>query len=151
VRSDLPALKVKLDKYVAGQEVAGYADLILNNSVQDPTYLRQCLGYALFEAAGIPSPRCGFAHVRVNGEDLGVYVLVESVDKAFLRRRGADTTGNMYEGVFSDFREGWLGTFEAETNAATTDRSDLRAVKEARPTTTTCSARSGRWSTSRPS
>jgi len=131
VTSDRPSLKLKPDKYVDGQELAGFDDVILNNSLQDPSYLRQCLGYALFEAAGIPSPRCGFARVTVNGEDLGLYVLVEAVDKDFLRARYDDPNGNMYEGVHSDFREGWLGTFEPETNEALTDKSDLAAVAAA--------------------
>lgn len=131
VTSDRPSLKLKLDRYVDGQELAGFDDVILNNSLQDPSYVRQCLGYALFEAAGIPSPRCGFARVRVNGEDLGLYVLVEAVDKDFLRARFTNPNGNMYEGVHSDFREGWLGTFEPETNEDVTDKSDLAAVAAA--------------------
>jgi hypothetical protein len=123
-----PSFKMKTDEYVDGQDLAGLDDLILNNSLQDPSYVRQCLGYAIFAAAGIPSPRCGFARVHVNGEDLGLYVLLEAVDKDFLETRFADPTGNMYEAVMSDFREGWLGTFEPETNEDTADKGDLAAV-----------------------
>ncbi len=124
-----PAFKIKLDEYVDGQELLGRDDMLLNNSVQDGTYMRQCLGFGLFSAAGLPAPRCNFAHVTVNGEDLGLYVHVERVDRDFLRRHFDDASGNLYEGVYSDFRDGWLATFEPETNEDTTaDRSDLAVV-----------------------
>ena len=123
-----PSLRLKFDRYVEDQDLAGFENLVLNNSVQDPSLVRQCLGYALFEAVGLPSPRCGFARVRVNDEDLGAYVMVESVNKDFLRARFANPNGNMYEGVFSDFRDGWTGSFEPETNEALTTKGDLLAV-----------------------
>ncbi len=126
-----PGFKLNLDEYAKGTDVFGYDDLVLNNSVQDGTYVKQCLGYALFAAAGVPAPRCGFAHVTVNGEDLGLYVMLEAVDKDFLKPRFANPSGNMYEGVLSDFREGWLGTFEPETNKQTAEGSDLAAVAAA--------------------
>ena len=128
VESQRPSLKLKLDKYVQGQAIAGMDDLTLNNARQDRSLMKQCLGYALFAAAGVPSPECGFARVTVNGEDLGVYVLVEPVDGDFLDARFPASDGNMYEGVFSDFRATWLGSFEPETNEDTTDKSDLAAL-----------------------
>ncbi len=128
VESNRPSLKLKLDKYVAGQAIAGLDDLTLNNARQDRSLMKQCLGYALFAAAGVASPGCGFARVTVNGEDLGVYVVVEPVDGDFLDARFVASDGNMYEGVFSDFRASWLGSFEPETNEDTTDKSDLAAL-----------------------
>lgn len=131
VRPDRPSLRLKFDRYIEDQDLAGFENLVLNNSVQDPSLVRQCLGYALFEAVGLPSPRCGFARVRVNGEDLGAYVMVEPVNKDFLRARFANPNGNMYEGVFSDFRDGWTGSFEPETNEGVTTKADLLALTEA--------------------
>lgn len=128
VNRDRPSLRLKFDRYIEDQDLAGFENLVLNNSVQDPSLVRQCLGYALFEAVGLPSPRCGFARVRVNDEDLGAYVMVESVNKDFLRARFNNPNGNMYEGVFSDFRDGWTGSFEPETNEGITAKEDLLAV-----------------------
>ena len=58
-----PSLKVKLDEYVAGPEYLGLEKLTLNNSHQDPSFVRQCVAYQVFAAAGIVVPRCNFAHV----------------------------------------------------------------------------------------
>src|SRR5687768_10913246 len=126
--TEKPSLKLKLDEYVDDQALFGMKRLTLNNSQQDPAFVRQCLTYQTFTAAGIPAPRCNFARVRVNGDDLGLYVHVEAVNKPFLRRHFADDEGNLYEGTLSDFRQGWTATFELKTNESANDRSDLEAV-----------------------
>jgi hypothetical protein len=111
-----PSLKLKFDEYVKNQELLGMDRLTLNNGKQDPSLIRPCLSYDLFRKAGVPASRCNFAHVTVNGQDLGIYANVETVRKRFLRRHFDDDEGALYEGALSDFREGWTGTFEKETN-----------------------------------
>jgi hypothetical protein len=128
---DKPSLKLKFDEVIADQEVAGVRGLTLNNNRQDPSFLRQCLAYDLFSAAGLPAPRCNLAHVTVNGRDLGVFTNVESVNKRFLARHFASADGRLYEGTLSDFRTGWLATFEPKTDEANPDRSDLEALAAA--------------------
>jgi hypothetical protein len=129
--TEKPSLKVKLDEYVSGQRYLGLKQLTLNNSKQDPSLVKQCLGYKIFNDAGVNAPRCNFAHVTVNGKSLGVYVNVESVNKDFLRKRFANPEGNLYEGAISDFRPGWTSTFDPKTNESAMDTSDLDAVSAA--------------------
>lgn len=128
---DKPSLVIKLDTF-RERRFLGQKQLILNNSKQDPTYLRQCLSYLLYRRAGVPAPRCNFARVRVNGRPLGLYVHVERIDKVFLRRWFESAEGNLYEGTFADFAPGWLDNFERETNEEEADgRADLWAVASA--------------------
>jgi hypothetical protein len=110
-----PSLKLKFDKHIEGQRLGDRERLTLNNAVQDPAVVRQCLGYAVFAAAGVPAPRCGFAQVIVNGETLGVYANVEPVKKRFLRRAFGAADGALFEGTLSDFTPAWRGTFERKT------------------------------------
>mgnify|MGYP000924595820 CR=1 FL=1 len=126
-----PSLKLKFDEFVVDQRFAGLKTLTLNNAKQDPSYIKQCLTYQTFAAAGVPASRCNFARVRVNGNDMGLYVNVEAITKPMLRRHFADDEGNLYEGTLSDFRDGWLGTFELKTNEMLNDRSDLAALTTA--------------------
>lgn len=126
-----PGLKVKFDHFVAGQEYLGLERMTLNNVRQDPTLVRTCLAYQTFRDAGMPAPRCNYATVSVNGEDLGVYVNVETLDAEFLARHFADPGGVLYEGTLSDFREEFVPTFEIETNELTADRAPLEAVADA--------------------
>jgi hypothetical protein len=125
LNADRPALKVRFDRFVAGQTLAGLQRLTLNNSVQDPTWLKQCLAYRVFERAGLPVPYCNFAHVTVNGRDLGLYVHVESIDRRWVRRYFPRDEGDLWEGEMSDFRRDWLGTFEKKGDV---EDDDQRAV-----------------------
>lgn len=123
-----PSLKLKLDEYVKGQELFGLDKLTFNNSRQDGSYVHQCVAYDRFRAAGLAAPRCNFAHVTVNGTDMGLYVQVESVDQQFVERRFANAGGKLYEGTLSDFRPEFEDTFELKTKHATDDRADIDAV-----------------------
>jgi len=126
-----PSLKIDFGEFVGGQKHLGLARLTLNNDKQDPSHVDQCVGYQLFREAGVPAPRCSFAHVTVNGEDLGIYSHIESVKRPFLSRHFPRTSGNLYEGTLSDFRDPWLNTFERKTNTDDPLRADLDAVAAA--------------------
>lgn len=112
-----PSLKLKFDKWRPDQRAFGRERMTLNNNRQDPSLVRTCLGYAVFAAVGVPAPRCSLALVRVNGRSLGIYSHVEDVKRDFLARHFDDADGDLYEGTLSDFRPGWLATFEAKTDA----------------------------------
>lgn len=126
-----PSLKLDLGEYESDRRFETVRRLTLNNNLSDPAQLRQCIGYALFGRAGVPSPRCNFAEVTVNGRDLGVYSNVEGVRKPFLRRHFSSDEGNLYEGTLSDFRPGWTATFEPDTNSDEPDNSDILGVVDA--------------------
>ena len=111
-----PGLKLDLGEYVDGQNYMGARRITLNNSRQDPSLIRQCLGYELIAQAGYPSPRCNFAHVTVNGEVLGLYVNIETYKRPLLERLFSSAEGNLYEGTISDFTDRAFGTFEAKNN-----------------------------------
>jgi spore coat protein H len=126
-----PSLKLSFDAFVPGRELSGVEGLTLNNSKQDPSFVKTCLSLQLFRRAGVPASRCNFATVRVNGSPLGVYVNIEPVKKRMLARHFADASGNLYEGQLSDLRPGFSATYEKKTNEDSPDRSDLEAVTAA--------------------
>lgn len=95
---DRPAFTVNFDRLAPGQTFHGLKKLHLNNSVQDSSLIAEKLCREMFEAAGVPAPRAGHAFVSVNGRNLGLYVLVEGVNKQFLKRHFADAGGNVYDG-----------------------------------------------------
>lgn len=95
-----PAFKINFAKHDKGRRFLGLKRLTLNNLVEDPTMMREVLGYRMFREAGVPAPRAGYALVYVNGEYYGVYANVESVDKTFVRARFDDASGSMYEGEY---------------------------------------------------
>lgn len=125
---DKPSLKMSFDEYQPDRTYHGLERLTVNNSIQDPAYIGQCIAYALFDRAGLPAPRCNFAHVAVNGQPLGTYVHVESIEDELLDHHYLSSDGNLYEGTLSDFLAAWSGTFEKENNELEDDWSDIDGV-----------------------
>lgn len=113
-----PSLNIKFDKFDPANEDVGKGNwgtdaLTLNNSIQDRSYVRQCLSYELFAKAGIPSPRCVFAEVWVNGGNYGVYVNLEPMKKSFIKKAYGEPLGNLYE-IGGEAFESWaLARFKA--------------------------------------
>jgi spore coat protein H len=95
---DRPAFTVNFDRQAPGQTFHGLKKLHLNNSVQDSSYLSEMLCREMFEAAGVPAPRAGHAVVALNDRRLGLYVLIEGVNKQFLKRYFPQAGGNVYDG-----------------------------------------------------
>ncbi len=121
-----PGFKIDLD---GGLRWKGLTSLTLNNMVQDPTYLREHLAYMLYRESGVPAPRVAWVHLRVNGVDHGLSLLVESADEAFLSRWYEDPTGALYEGSAGvDLVQGDVWRFEYDQGPDPDDRSDLSAL-----------------------
>ncbi|MFZ5481240.1 MAG: CotH kinase family protein [Myxococcota bacterium] len=124
------ALKVDLNAY-APHRLRGLETLTLNNMVQDPTYVHEALAYALFREAGLPASRTGWVELWIDGEFVGFYVHVETVDDTFLARWWADPGGALYEGAYGvDFYVGDEAEFEYDEGPDPDDRADLTAVAE---------------------
>ena len=97
---DNPALTLNADKFVPGQKVLGLDKFHLNNSVQDASRMSELVCGDLYRRAGIPATRATHALFTLNGRDLGLYVLKEGFDHAFLARNFTDASGNLYDGGF---------------------------------------------------
>lgn len=91
--------KLDFNRYLDDQRFHGLQQLNLHNNVMDPTGVRQALSYPVFAEAGVPSPRTAFAEVTLtidgecDRERLGLYTVVEEIDKAFLKRHFQSSKG----------------------------------------------------------
>jgi len=121
------AWKVDLNEY-ADHTLYGQEALTLNSMVQDPTYVAEHLSYSVFRAAGVPAPRVAWTRLEINGEDFGLYAIIETVDDTFLDRWFADGGGRMWEGSYGQDLDGG-GADELEFDEGVDDdRSTLHAV-----------------------
>lgn len=125
------AFKLKFKKT---EPMLGLRKMTLNNMVQDPSMLHETLAYASFRAAGVPASRSGYAYVRLNGEDLGVYLDLENLDETALAKIfGAfdKEHQHLYEGEGGhDVKPGEEGEFEIDEGSETS-RADLEGLIEA--------------------
>lgn len=100
-------LGVSLDLADKAQRLLGYKSLNLLNAHTDPslqrelTYLRICRDY-------VPAPRANFVRVVINGEDWGVHVNVQQMNKDFLAERFGSRKGIRYKSPANFSGEGGL-------------------------------------------
>lgn len=73
----------------------------LKASGEDPSYLHEPLFYTMLLALDVACPRFSFARVRINGENYGLYIVLEQVDKQMMKRLFGGTTGQRYEAELS--------------------------------------------------
>jgi spore coat protein H len=110
-------LKVQLDRNRKDGRHRGIDTLNLNAGSMDPSKAREVLSYALFRAAGVPAPRTAFARVTItvpgkyDREYVGLYTVVEQVNRRFIRRRFQDDGGLLMKpegfGTFEYLGEDW--------------------------------------------
>jgi spore coat protein CotH len=98
-RSGTPRLSFKVDFnfFNSAQTFRGLKKLALNNGFSDPTFMREILGYEIFEKMGFPTPRAAFVDLWANDIHLGLYTQVETIDKTFLVRHFSNPNGNLYK------------------------------------------------------
>lgn len=93
---DKPGLELEFDYYVSDQKFIGLRSLVLDNLVTDPSMLREAVATAFLRRVGVPASRESFARLVVNGEYMGLYAMVEPVDRDFAR--GAfGQSGHLFE------------------------------------------------------
>jgi spore coat protein CotH len=114
-----PGLKVDCDYYAVDQTcIGGQKSFVLDNLVQDPSMLRERLSMSIFRRMGVPAPREAHARLFVNNAFVGVYAMVEAIDKGFLGRTfgadakgGVENDGYLYEYDYTrDYRFQYLGS-----------------------------------------
>ena len=92
-----PGLKLEFDRYVTDQTFLGLKTTILRNNAQEASNLNERLSMLLFRRMGLPASRVAHTRLYVNSEYVGLYSIVESVDKAFLARTYGDDEGYLYD------------------------------------------------------
>lgn len=83
--------KIDTNRFIKGQKLHGRTKLNLSNAFLDPAYMKEKLAYEVYRAAGLPTPKTGWANVVLSVESiadkkpLGVYVLIEQLDERYLK------------------------------------------------------------------
>ncbi len=94
---DKPSFKIKDNECVPGTRFLGLKRLTLNNMVQDPSKLRECLAYKLFRAIGVAAPMCNHVRLYVDGKYEGLYSNVQSIDDVFVEWLFDPAPGNLFD------------------------------------------------------
>jgi spore coat protein CotH len=126
-----PSLKLNFGAFTPGARFLGVERLTMNAMKFDPTKLREAAAYRLFEQVGVPASQHGFAHLTINGEDYGLYSLIETLDENFLGRGYPDDPdGNLYDStfIFADLTGAGIVNFDLQEGDPATAGADLQAL-----------------------
>ena len=99
---DCDKLNLKLDfhEYRDEQRFYEVKKLNLHATEIDDSNVREHLAYKVWRGAEVPASRTGWTTLRVNGEDMGLFLLVEQVDGRFTRHRWDEGDGDLYKEVW---------------------------------------------------
>jgi spore coat protein CotH len=96
-----PSLRLDFNRYTTKGTFLGLTALVLDNSVQDPSLIRERIAMSFFARMGVQAPRESYARLFINGAYQGVYTIVEALDARFMTRLG-DSTGYLFQFRLSD-------------------------------------------------
>ncbi|MDF2567981.1 MAG: CotH protein [Oscillospiraceae bacterium] len=94
--SDRYSFKLKFDEYIKGQTCFGLDTFVVNNIQGDATYMKEYLSYDIMKYIGVDTPLFAYTNIKVNDEDWGFYLALESFDESFVSRVYNTSDGNLY-------------------------------------------------------
>ncbi|MBI2947738.1 MAG: CotH kinase family protein [Verrucomicrobia bacterium] len=104
-----------------GQKVHLYKDKALKKMTtvnlifeNERSVLAEPLAYEVYRKAGVAAPQSYHVRLALNGQSVGHYLLVEQVNRAFLRRNKISDEGNLYKLLW--YERGVVGQHEKKTN-----------------------------------
>lgn len=119
------SMKIKADEYDPEQRLFGLKRLNFHSMLYDDSMMHERIAYRVFREVGVVAPRSGHARLVINGEDWGVFSLVEDVDGRFTQTHFESGDNNLY-------KEAWPSNVDAdilerslETNEDVADHSAL--------------------------
>lgn len=82
------------------QPLDGMTTINLIYEYMDRFPLAEHLSYEVYRKAGAPAPRSGHVRTFIDGKPIGFQLMVEQVNKSYLRHNGYDANGNLYKAVW---------------------------------------------------
>ncbi len=106
-------LNLTIDSFDDGQDLWGFDVINFNNNYNDPSQMREAIILSML-GTYMPVPRHSWAQVHVNGQVVGLYLLVEQLDRTYSEDTFGDA-GIMIRGdspdiiAFESSTLNWLG------------------------------------------
>lgn len=95
--SDRFSFKIEFDHFYKSNTYYGLDKLSLNNLGQDVSCMKDFITYHMMNEIGIAAPLSSFVQLKLNGEDFGLYLAVETIEDSFAYRNYGNNYGNIYK------------------------------------------------------
>ena len=116
-------LKLDFSEFVEDQKYKGLSKLNFSNFALDPSFLREKISYEFHQRMGNAVPNSAYCNIYLNDELIGFYLMIEQVDKSFLKKHFSSKGGNLYKCVdgtelkyIDDNFESYFEDFQLRTN-----------------------------------
>lgn len=103
-----PSLKIKFDGFVEDQEFRGLKDLTLNAMNNDVSMMHERVAYRMYREFGIPAARSTHGTLSLNGDNYGLYAVLETVNRDMMKRWHEDADGTLFEQHDVDFYDVYI-------------------------------------------
>lgn len=90
------SLRLQFNEYIKDQTCFGLESFVLNNMISDNTYMKEYICYEMMQEIGVEAPYFGYADIKVNGNDWGLYLAVELYNDSYEQRVSRTTAGMLY-------------------------------------------------------
>ena len=90
------SFKIEFDHYEM-RDYHGLDKFSLDASFQDNSYMKTYLAYDMFSVLDVPTPLVSYVWLKINGQDFGLYLAIEEMEEAFLRRNYGNDHGALYK------------------------------------------------------
>lgn len=90
-------VQLDFNEFVSGQKYDGLKKLNLSNSYLDPSQIREKLFLDILRENGCAAPRVTYAAVYFNGEYIGLYKAMETINSEFLDFYYNNKDGNLFK------------------------------------------------------
>lgn len=94
---DRHSLVLDFGAFNPSQRYYGLDKISLYNNACDSSYLKNMISYDMMRQMGVPTPLCSYTAIYLNGEYVGLYVAMESVDESFAVRNFGYDYGQLYK------------------------------------------------------
>ena len=118
------SMKIKINWNGSDQKFYGLKKLQFHSMNLDPTQMRDRMAYHLFAEMGIPSPRAVHARLNINGEFVGLFILIEQIDNRFAKYHFDDGDGNIYKEIWPIDDNGQVSSDAVFQNGLKTNEDD---------------------------
>lgn len=115
--SDRYSFRLQFDEYIKDQTCFGLESFVVNNMLGDNTYMKEYVSYELMQEIGVEAPYFGYADMKVNGENWGLYLAVELYNESYEARTFGTTSGMMYNVKSMDMGNNKDGDESPQENA----------------------------------
>ena len=95
--TDRFSFKINFSEYITDQNLYGLEKMVLNNMIGDSTYLKEYMSYEMMDFMGVNTPVYAFANIKINNEDWGLYLAIETLEEDYLERYYGKDYGNLYK------------------------------------------------------